>query len=98
MLLPCVYGKILNPDQPCLRLLFHDFISVIFPFENVAPGVKTFCFMSYDQVLRVLEGGDAAIPLFLDLNTVGSRSGHMHGLSLQTQPELRIDHSRRLSH
>lgn len=49
------------------------------------------------KVLRVLEGGDL-VPLGSDPNTVGSRSGHLQGLSSRAQPELRICHSRRLSH
>ncbi|KAF3446250.1 hypothetical protein FNV43_RR11429 [Rhamnella rubrinervis] len=50
------------------------------------------------KVLRVLEGGDPLVPLGLDLNSVGSRSGHLHGLSSRTRPEMRIKHSRNLSH
>ena len=36
------------------------------------------------QVLRILEGGDLAVPLSLDLNSVGNRSGRLPGLSLNT--------------
>ncbi|KAL5558123.1 hypothetical protein UlMin_034334 [Ulmus minor] len=50
------------------------------------------------KVLRVLEGGDQFVPLCLDLNTVGSRSGHLPGLTSRAKPELRISHSRKLSH
>ncbi|KAM4121873.1 hypothetical protein ACB094_01G038900 [Castanea mollissima] len=49
------------------------------------------------KVLRVLEGGDL-VPLGLDLNTVGCRSGHLGGISSFRQPELKRKHSRRLSH
>ncbi|CAK9171741.1 unnamed protein product [Ilex paraguariensis] len=49
------------------------------------------------KVLRMLEGGDAFIPLALDLNSIGSRSGHMQGLSSKTQPNS-SRHSRKLSH
>ncbi|XAR64086.1 Non-specific serine/threonine protein kinase [Bertholletia excelsa] len=48
------------------------------------------------KVLRILEGGDSVVPLVLDLNTVGSRSGHMRGLTSNMKPELRR-HSRTLS-
>ncbi|KAL5777903.1 hypothetical protein ACOSP7_010829 [Xanthoceras sorbifolium] len=50
------------------------------------------------KVIRILEGGDAVIPLALDLNSVGNRSGHLPGLSSRTNPEARRRHSRRLSH
>ncbi|EXC07348.1 Inactive protein kinase [Morus notabilis] len=50
------------------------------------------------KILRVLEGGDLLVPLGSDMNTVGSRSGHLQGLSSRVQPELRISHSRKLSH
>jgi hypothetical protein len=46
----------------------------------------------------VLEGGDLVVPLGIDLNTVGSRSGHLGGLSSFRQPEVRRNHSRKLSH
>uniref|UniRef100_A0A6N2MFR5 non-specific serine/threonine protein kinase n=1 Tax=Salix viminalis TaxID=40686 RepID=A0A6N2MFR5_SALVM len=36
------------------------------------------------KVLRILEGGDLAVPLSLDLNSVGNRSGRLPGLSLNT--------------
>ncbi|XP_028082719.1 inactive protein kinase SELMODRAFT_444075-like isoform X1 [Camellia sinensis] len=49
------------------------------------------------KVLRILEGGNGVIPLGLDLNSVGSRSGHMQGLCSNSQFESR-KHSRRLSH
>ncbi|XP_022772816.1 inactive protein kinase SELMODRAFT_444075-like isoform X2 [Durio zibethinus] len=50
------------------------------------------------KVLRMLEGGDMSIPLSLDLNSIGNRSGHLRGLKTWTQPESRRRHSRRLSH
>ncbi|OWM74474.1 inactive protein kinase SELMODRAFT_444075-like [Punica granatum] len=50
------------------------------------------------KVLRVLEGGESIIPLALDLNTAGSRSGHLNGLSTRAHPEARKSHSRKLSH
>lgn len=50
------------------------------------------------QLIRVLEGGDPVVPIGLDLNTVGSRSGHLPGLSSQRQLKPRGNHSRRLSH
>ncbi|PQM41046.1 inactive protein kinase isoform X1 [Prunus yedoensis var. nudiflora] len=50
------------------------------------------------KVLRVLEGGDPVVPLGLNLNSVGSRSGHLNGLRSQRQPEARGSHSRTLSH
>ncbi|GFZ10271.1 kinase with adenine nucleotide alpha hydrolases-like domain-containing protein [Actinidia rufa] len=50
------------------------------------------------KVLRVLEGGDGVIPLGLDLTSVGSRSGHMQGLSPKAQIESARRHSRTLSH
>lgn len=46
----------------------------------------------------MLEGGEFVIPLALDLNTVGSRSGHLDGPSARTFPEARRGHSRNLSH
>ncbi|KAK9270310.1 hypothetical protein L1049_025888 [Liquidambar formosana] len=57
------------------------------------------CRPPMSKVLKILEGGDPVIPLSLDLNSVGSRSGHMHGLmSSQTQLKSRRSHSRTLSH
>lgn len=50
------------------------------------------------KVLRVLEGGDLVVPVGSDLNSIGSRSGHLNGLSSRVKPELRISHSRKLSH
>ncbi|KAF5942890.1 hypothetical protein HYC85_020532 [Camellia sinensis] len=52
---------------------------------------------AFGLVLRILEGGNGVIPLGLDLNSVGSRSGHMQGLCSNSQFESR-KHSRRLSH
>lgn len=50
------------------------------------------------KVLRILEGGEAIMPLGLDLNSVGSRSAHMRGLISNAHPESRRAHSRQLSH
>ncbi|XP_057974631.1 inactive protein kinase SELMODRAFT_444075-like isoform X2 [Malania oleifera] len=50
------------------------------------------------KVLRILEGGDAGRHMGLDSNTIGSRSGHMRGLSSLAQPETWRSHSRKLSH
>ncbi|CAN1273704.1 Inactive protein kinase SELMODRAFT_444075 [Linum perenne] len=44
------------------------------------------------KVLRILEGGDMAVPLSSDLNSVGSRSGHLRGFG------TRRCHTRKLSH
>lgn len=71
-----------------------------------AMGRAAFLCLSHDpesrppmsKVLRLLEGGDLSIPLSLDLNSIGNRSGHLRGLKTQTQPESRRSHSRRLSH
>jgi hypothetical protein len=48
----------------------------------------------------VLEGGDPVVSLGLDLSTIGSRSGHLGGLTLSSfrQPEVKRNHSRKLSH
>ncbi|KAM6544164.1 hypothetical protein CsatB_008611 [Cannabis sativa] len=48
------------------------------------------------KVLRVLEGGDVVVPA--GSTSIGSRSGHLNGLSSRPKPELRVSHSRRLSH
>ncbi|XP_061961888.1 cysteine-rich receptor-like protein kinase 42 isoform X2 [Populus nigra] len=50
------------------------------------------------KVLGILEGGDLAVPLSLDVNSVGNRSGRLRGLSSGTQPDRRRGHSRKLSH
>ncbi|KAL1093209.1 hypothetical protein V6Z11_D06G014900 [Gossypium hirsutum] len=50
------------------------------------------------KILRILEGGDTNVPLSLDLNSIGNRSGHLRGLKTQTQPESTRRHSRKLSH
>ncbi|XP_044510983.1 inactive protein kinase SELMODRAFT_444075-like isoform X2 [Mangifera indica] len=50
------------------------------------------------KVLRILEGGDTVVPLALDLNSVGNRSGHLPGLSSSMQHEGRRTHCRMLSH
>ncbi|KAK6938745.1 Serine-threonine/tyrosine-protein kinase, catalytic domain [Dillenia turbinata] len=50
------------------------------------------------KVLRVLEGGDAVIPIAMDLNSAGSRSGHMRGLGSLPAVEYMRNHSRKLSH
>lgn len=55
------------------------------------------CRPPMSKVLRILEGGDTAMPLSLDLNPLGSRSGHMHGLSSHTL-QSRRNHTRKLSH
>ncbi|XP_062097117.1 inactive protein kinase SELMODRAFT_444075-like [Humulus lupulus] len=56
------------------------------------------CRPQMSKVLRVLEGGDLVVPVGSDVNSIGSRSGHLNGLSSRAKPELRISHSRRLSH
>ncbi|KAK5823881.1 Inactive protein kinase [Gossypium arboreum] len=66
----------------------------------------TFLCLSHDpesrppmsKILRILEGGDTNVPLSLDLNSIGNRSGHLRGLKTQTQPESTRWHSRKLSH
>ncbi|CAN1273698.1 Inactive protein kinase SELMODRAFT_444075 [Linum perenne] len=51
------------------------------------------------KVLRILEGGDMAVPLSSDLNSVGSRSGHLRGVtSSNPQFGTRRCHTRKLSH
>ncbi|CAI9763681.1 unnamed protein product [Fraxinus pennsylvanica] len=50
------------------------------------------------KVLRILEGGSAVTPQSLDLNSVGSRSGHMEGMNSKKQLESKMRHSRRLSY
>ncbi|KAJ1419754.1 Tyrosine-protein kinase, active site [Sesbania bispinosa] len=50
------------------------------------------------KILRVLEGGDPAGPMGLDINSVGNRSGHLSGLTSHTPPKSTVSHSRRLSH
>ena len=66
-----------------------NFVKLVFEFE-----LSPLCV----QLIRVLEGGDPVVPIGLDLNTVGSRSGHLPGVSSQRQPKLRGNHSRKLSH
>lgn len=53
---------------------------------------------SMSKVLRILEGGNSTIPIGLDLNSIGSQSGHMQGLTSRRQSELKKCHSRKLSH
>ncbi|XP_058220933.1 inactive protein kinase SELMODRAFT_444075-like isoform X2 [Rhododendron vialii] len=50
------------------------------------------------KVLRILEAGDGVVPLGLDLNSVGSRSGYMQGLNSNIRLESTNRHSRSLSH
>ncbi|KAL8141168.1 hypothetical protein V2J09_007189 [Rumex salicifolius] len=77
-----------------------------FPFEIQAMGHAASlclhrdpdCRPSMSKVLRILEGGNATMPLGLDLNSVGSQSAHMQGITKRTQPEFRKCHSRKLSH
>ncbi|CAO2821767.1 unnamed protein product [Amaranthus hypochondriacus] len=52
---------------------------------------------SMSKVLRILEGSNTPMPIGLDLNSVGSQSGHMQGLSTRKHSELRKCHSRKLS-
>jgi hypothetical protein len=66
-------------------------------FSEVKDNYIFFILGNY-QVLRILEGGDLAVPLSLDLNSVGNRSGRLHGVSLNTKPDGRRGHSRKLSH
>ncbi|KAL9143720.1 hypothetical protein ABFS82_14G252700 [Erythranthe guttata] len=47
------------------------------------------------KVVKMLEGGNA---MALDFGTVGCRSGHLQGLSSNTQFESKTRHSRRLSY
>ncbi|XP_061967473.1 inactive protein kinase SELMODRAFT_444075-like isoform X2 [Populus nigra] len=78
----------------------------VFAYQLQAVGVATSLCLRQDpetrppmsKVLRILEGGDLAVPLSLDLNSVGNRSGRLHGVSLNTQPDGRRGHSRKLSH
>ncbi|GMI96767.1 hypothetical protein like AT3G13690 [Hibiscus trionum] len=77
-----------------------------YTYQLRAMGRAAFLCLSHDpesrppmsKILRMLEGGDNSIPLSLDLNSVGNRSGHLRGLKTQTQPESRRLHSRKLSH
>ncbi|KNA04508.1 hypothetical protein SOVF_199030 isoform A, partial [Spinacia oleracea] len=53
---------------------------------------------SMSKVLRILEGSsNTPMPIGLDLNSVGSQSGHMQGLNTRRHSELRKCHSRKLS-
>ncbi|KAH9616412.1 hypothetical protein KSS87_002097 [Heliosperma pusillum] len=52
---------------------------------------------SMSKVLRILEGGNTPMPLGLDINSVGSQSGHLQGLRPRRQSEMRKCHSRKLS-
>ncbi|KAK8596777.1 hypothetical protein V6N13_001383 [Hibiscus sabdariffa] len=71
-----------------------------------AMGRAAFLCLSHDpesrppmsKILGMLEGGESSIPLSLDLNSIGNRSGHLRGLKTQAQPESRRLHSRNLSH
>lgn len=53
---------------------------------------------SMSKVLRILEGGDMAACLGLDLSSVGNRSARLPGLSSRMSLEARRRHSRKLSH
>lgn len=53
---------------------------------------------SMSKVLRILEGGDIAPRLGLDLTSVGNRSARLPGLSSRLPPEARRRHSRKMSH
>ncbi|KAH9604675.1 hypothetical protein KSS87_023684 [Heliosperma pusillum] len=55
------------------------------------------CRPTMSKVLRILEGGNTPMPLGLDLNSVGSQSGHLQGLQPRRYSELRKCHSRKLS-
>ncbi|XP_058216905.1 proline-rich receptor-like protein kinase PERK8 [Rhododendron vialii] len=50
------------------------------------------------KVLRILETGDGVVPLGLDLNSVGSRSGYIRGLNSNIGLESTNGYSCRLSH
>ncbi|XP_022894368.1 inactive protein kinase SELMODRAFT_444075-like isoform X2 [Olea europaea var. sylvestris] len=50
------------------------------------------------KVLRTLERGSSVSALALDLNSIGSRSGHMEGLNSKRPLESNLRHSRRLSY
>ncbi|CAN0922151.1 Cytochrome P450 82A1 (Fragment) [Linum grandiflorum] len=84
--------------DPCLR---HETTYEV----NVMARAATLCLHqdpelrpSMSKVLRILEGGDMTIPLSLDLNSVGSRSGHLRGVtSSNPQFGTRRCHSRKLS-
>ncbi|XP_021722662.1 inactive protein kinase SELMODRAFT_444075-like [Chenopodium quinoa] len=52
---------------------------------------------SMSKVLRILEGSNTPMPIGLDLNSVGSQSGHMQGLNTRRHSEMRKCHSRKLS-
>ncbi|WOG90676.1 hypothetical protein DCAR_0309920 [Daucus carota subsp. sativus] len=75
------------------------------PSEVQAMGQAAFLCLRQDpesrppmsKILRVLEGGEAVMPLGLDLQSVGTRSAHMSSLISNTQPKSRMSHSRQLS-
>lgn len=75
------------------------------PFELQAMGhAATQCLQKdpdlrppMSKVLRLLEGRGTVLPLELDMNSTGSRSGRMNGLNASTS-QSRSKHSRRLSH
>ncbi|KAK8708030.1 hypothetical protein V6N13_059077 [Hibiscus sabdariffa] len=88
--------------DPCLASCKHQGYS----HQLQAMGRAAFLCLSHDpesrpsmsKILRMLEGGDTSIPLNLDLNSIGNRSGRLRGLKTQTQLESRRLHSRKLSH
>ncbi|KAL3640793.1 hypothetical protein CASFOL_015761 [Castilleja foliolosa] len=50
------------------------------------------------KVVKMLEGGNPIMPLALDLDSVGCRSGHIRGTNSNASLESKRRHSRRLSY
>ncbi|GAB2246790.1 hypothetical protein Droror1_Dr00006672 [Drosera rotundifolia] len=93
------YSKSLSPGFPLNELRdFPQEIQLMGRAASLCLQRDPECRPSMSKILRVLEGGNMAMPLVLDLNPVGSRSAHMHGLNVTRPSELRKCHSRKLSH
>ncbi|XP_065880285.1 inactive protein kinase SELMODRAFT_444075-like [Euphorbia lathyris] len=96
-----VLANICQLLDPCLEVDVHEYASQLKAMGQAAalclhPDPETRPAMS--KVLRILEGGDMAVPLSLDLNSIGNRSGHLRGLSLYQEEKITKSHSRKLSH
>ncbi|KAI3439680.1 Protein kinase domain-containing protein [Psidium guajava] len=72
-----------------LQVMSHAALSCLHPDPESRPPMS--------KVVRILEG-QSLIPLALDLNAAGSRSGHLNGVCSRMHRETMRNHSRKHSH
>ncbi|KAK3424730.1 hypothetical protein EUGRSUZ_F01501 [Eucalyptus grandis] len=86
---PCLAANQSQDFGHQLQVMSHAALSCLHPDPESRPPMS--------KVVRILEG-QSLMPLALDLNAAGSRSGHLNGVCSRMHTETMRSHSRKHSH